>query len=59
VLVDIEADLVIRDDDRVVWAEKMFPVAELARDLAGRLYQPDGERGDFEVDSSLTRSCAQ
>jgi hypothetical protein len=29
----------------------MFPVAELARDLVGWLYQPDGERGDFEFDS--------
>ncbi|MFE9812033.1 hypothetical protein [Streptomyces sp. NPDC005548] len=50
-LVDIEADLVIRDGDGVVWSEMMFPVAELARALADWVYQPDGERGDFEFES--------
>ncbi|MFJ3233694.1 hypothetical protein [Streptomyces sp. NPDC086787] len=50
-LVDIEADLVIRDGDCVVWAEEGFPVAELARALMDWLHQPDGERDDFEFDS--------
>ncbi|MFE6685631.1 hypothetical protein ACFVFQ_04050 [Streptomyces sp. NPDC057743] len=50
-LVDIEADLVIRDGDRVVFAEKLFPVAELARALVGWLHRSDGERGDFDFDS--------
>ncbi|MGW2699033.1 hypothetical protein [Streptomyces sp. NPDC001340] len=36
-LVDIEADLTIRDEDRVVMAEGLFPVAELARGLVGWL----------------------
>ncbi|MCX5103868.1 MULTISPECIES: hypothetical protein [unclassified Streptomyces] len=47
-LVDIEADLIIRDGDQVVMAEKLFPVAELARALVGWL---DGDRNDFEFDS--------
>lgn len=55
-LVDIEADLVIRDGDRVVLAEKLFPVAELAQALVGWLHRPDGERGDFVFDSM---SCAE
>ncbi|MET7745605.1 hypothetical protein [Streptomyces sp. NPDC005385] len=50
-LVDIEADLVIRDGDCVVWSEMMFPVAELARALADWVHEPDGERGDFEFES--------
>lgn len=50
-LVDIEADLVIRDGDRVVLAEEQFPVAELARALVGWLRRSDGERGDFVFDS--------
>ncbi|MFI9230510.1 DUF7878 domain-containing protein [Streptomyces rimosus] len=55
-LVDIEADLVIRDGDRVVLAEKLFPVAELAHALAGWLQRPGGEHGDFVFDSM---SCAE
>ncbi|MFF4038676.1 hypothetical protein [Streptomyces sp. NPDC001816] len=39
-LVDIEADLTIRDEDRVVMAEGLFPVAELARSLVGWLRRP-------------------
>ncbi|MEU9496881.1 hypothetical protein AB0D73_34585 [Streptomyces sp. NPDC048215] len=50
-LVDIEADLVIRDGSQVVMAEGLFPVAELARDLVGWLGQLDGDRDDFEFDS--------
>ncbi|MFF4574417.1 hypothetical protein [Streptomyces sp. NPDC001410] len=50
-LVDIEADLTIRDEGRVVMAEGLFPVAELARSLVGWLRRPAGERGDFEFDS--------
>ena len=50
-LVDIEADLTIRDGDRVVMAEGLFPVAELARALVGWLGRSAGERGDFEFDS--------
>ncbi|WP_338703425.1 GNAT family N-acetyltransferase [Streptomyces sp. Q6] len=50
-LVDIEADLVIRDGSQVVMAEGLFPVAELARALVGWLGQLDGDRDDFEFDS--------
>ncbi|MFF0189159.1 hypothetical protein [Streptomyces sp. NPDC005244] len=50
-LVDIEGDLVIRDGDCLVWAEMVFPVAELARALADWVHEPDGERGDFEFES--------
>ncbi|MCZ0989357.1 hypothetical protein [Streptomyces diastatochromogenes] len=50
-LVDIESDLIIRDGDRVVMAEGLFPVAELARALVGWLGRPAGARGDFEFDS--------
>jgi hypothetical protein len=32
-LVNVEADLAITDGDRVVFAEKAFPIAELARGL--------------------------
>lgn len=49
-LVDIEADLVIRDSAQVVFTEGLFPVAELAPALVGWLHRPDGERGDFEFD---------
>ncbi|MEU6573532.1 hypothetical protein [Streptomyces sp. NPDC046805] len=50
-LVDIEADLVIRDGNHVVFTEGLFPVAELARSLAHWLHQQDSEHGDFEFDS--------
>ncbi|MFD6495177.1 hypothetical protein [Streptomyces sp. NPDC060188] len=55
-VVDIEADLVIRDGDCMVWSEMMFPVAELARALADWVHEPDGERGDFEFESM---SCSE
>jgi hypothetical protein len=47
-LVDIEADLVIADGDRVVWSERLFPVAELAHALALWLLLPGDERESFE-----------
>ncbi|MBB4949695.1 hypothetical protein F4556_005230 [Kitasatospora gansuensis] len=50
-LLDIEADLTISDTGQVVWAEKLFPVAELACELMDWLRTPDGERGDFAFDS--------
>ncbi|MFJ1752796.1 hypothetical protein [Kitasatospora sp. NPDC088134] len=43
-LLDVEADLVIGDGGRVVRAERLFPVAELARELAYWLRVPDGGR---------------
>ncbi|MCO5969605.1 DUF7878 domain-containing protein [Actinoallomurus soli] len=48
-LVDIEADLVLIDGDRIVWSEERFPVAELARQLMQWLQTADGS--DFEFDS--------
>src|SRR5690606_6297793 len=48
-LTDIEADLVIRDGVRIVFAEESFPVAELARALVGWSQRP--ERGGFAFDS--------
>ncbi|MFK8843892.1 hypothetical protein [Streptomyces sp. Ac-502] len=48
---DIEADLVIRDGERVVLAEERFPVAELALALVDWLRRSDSERGDFAFDS--------
>ena len=50
-LVDLEADLVVRDGDRVVFEEGLFPVAELAYALTAWLHRPDDERGDFAFDS--------
>lgn len=50
-LVDIEADMVVKDGNRVVFAEGCFPVAELARELVHWLRRPVGERGDFAFDS--------
>ncbi|MER5880139.1 hypothetical protein ABT119_29985 [Streptomyces sp. NPDC001910] len=50
-LTDVEADLVIRDGDCVVWSETSFPVAELACALTDWLRQPDDERGDFAFQS--------
>ncbi|MFI9808673.1 hypothetical protein ACIHEJ_30680 [Streptomyces sp. NPDC052301] len=50
-LVDIEADLVVGDGERVLFAEGLFPVAELACALVGWVGLPDGERGDFAFDS--------
>jgi hypothetical protein len=48
-LVDIEADLVLRDGNQIVWSEERFPVAELARQLMRWLQDADGS--DFEFDS--------
>ncbi|MET9448631.1 DUF7878 domain-containing protein [Streptomyces cinerochromogenes] len=47
-LVDLEADLTVRDGGRVVFAAQEFPVAELARALVGWLGQevPGGFRFD-------------
>ncbi|MET7289905.1 hypothetical protein [Streptomyces sp. NPDC005573] len=49
-LVDLEADLVIRDGAQVVFAEGLFPVAELARALAHWLRQTDCEHDGFATD---------
>ncbi|MFE5795776.1 hypothetical protein ACFQ8C_24825 [Streptomyces sp. NPDC056503] len=57
-LVDIEADLVISDNGRTVWNEDMFPVAELAYDLARWLRLADGARGNFTFDSSYEQPGA-
>ncbi|WP_371551515.1 hypothetical protein OG266_43940 [Streptomyces sp. NBC_00554] len=50
-LLDIEAELSIREDGRVVWSEEAFPVAELAYHLSLWLQCPDAGRADFELDS--------
>ncbi|MFG2823762.1 hypothetical protein ACGFX4_30600 [Kitasatospora sp. NPDC048365] len=50
-LLDVEADLELRDGDRTVWSERAFPVAELARTLSSWLSLPDRERADFAFDS--------
>ncbi|MGW4442601.1 DUF7878 domain-containing protein [Streptomyces sp. NPDC004682] len=46
-LVDLEADFTVRDGERVVMEEGLFPVAELARELVGWLRGDEAERGDF------------
>ncbi|MFJ4185474.1 hypothetical protein [Kitasatospora sp. NPDC089509] len=50
-LLDIEAELSIRDQGRVVWSEEAFPVAELAYHLALWLQSPAAGQEDFELDS--------
>ncbi|MFE4177051.1 hypothetical protein ACFRR7_34295 [Streptomyces sp. NPDC056909] len=50
-LLDIEAELSIWEDGRVVWSEGAFPVAELAYHLALWLQSPAAGREDFELDS--------
>jgi hypothetical protein len=50
-LLDIEAQLSIWEDGRVVWSEEAFPVAELAYHVALWLQSPDAGREDFELDS--------
>ncbi|MGW4195578.1 DUF7878 domain-containing protein [Streptomyces sp. NPDC005004] len=50
-LVDLEADFVVRDGGRVVLEEGLFPVAELARELVGWRRGADAKRGDFAFDS--------
>ncbi|MFG3527402.1 hypothetical protein ACGF8B_11675 [Streptomyces sp. NPDC047917] len=50
-LLDIEAELSIWEERKVVWSEGAFPVAELAYHLALWLRSPvDGQKG-FELDS--------
>ncbi|MFJ9523776.1 hypothetical protein ACIRPK_36860 [Kitasatospora sp. NPDC101801] len=50
-LLDIEAELSIRDRGRVVWSEEAFPVAELAYHLALWLQSPATGHEDVELDS--------
>ncbi|MEU9321866.1 hypothetical protein [Streptomyces sp. NPDC048295] len=47
-LLDIGAELSIREDQGVLWSEEAFPVAELAYHLALWLQGPDTGREDFE-----------
>lgn len=50
-LLDVEAELSIREAGRTLWAEAAFPVAELAYHLALWLRSPDAGEADFELDS--------
>lgn len=50
-LLDIEAELSIWEEGRVVWAEDAFPVAELAYHLALWLQNPAASQEGFELDS--------
>ncbi|MBC2874674.1 hypothetical protein H7K43_06330 [Streptomyces sp. TYQ1024] len=50
-LLDVEADLSVREDGRTVWAEDAFPAAELAYQLGRWLRGADADRGDFTFDS--------
>jgi predicted type IV restriction endonuclease len=50
-LVNIEADFEVRDGDQVLYAERAFPVAELARELARWKSSPGDDRPDFAFDS--------
>lgn len=50
-LLDVEAELSIWGDGQAVWSEEMFPVAELAYQLALWLRRPDAEHEDFVLDS--------
>ncbi|MEU7281553.1 hypothetical protein AB0A69_22665 [Streptomyces sp. NPDC045431] len=50
-LLDIEAELSIRESGREVWSEEAFPVAELAYHLALWLRSPDAGHADFALDS--------
>ncbi|MFJ4536723.1 hypothetical protein ACIP39_12260 [Streptomyces tibetensis] len=50
-LLDIEAELSICEQGRVVWSEEEFPVAELAYHLALWLRAPTAGREEFELDS--------
>ncbi|MFJ1611086.1 hypothetical protein ACIOHS_48630 [Streptomyces sp. NPDC088253] len=50
-LLDIEAELSIWEQGRVVWSEEAFPVAELAYHLALWLQSPAAGHEDFELDS--------
>ncbi|WP_237305341.1 DUF7878 domain-containing protein [Streptomyces sp. SAT1] len=51
VLLDIEAELSVRENERVLWREEQFPVAELAYHLALWLQSPAAGHDDFELDS--------
>ena len=48
-LVNVEADLAITDGDRIVFAERAFPIAELARGLTRWVATGGGD--DFAFDS--------
>ncbi|WP_432247286.1 hypothetical protein ACRAR1_04250 [Streptomyces sanyensis] len=50
-LLDVEAELSIREQGREVWSEEAFPVAELAYHLAHWLRSPAAGHEDFELDS--------
>ncbi|MFG2814405.1 hypothetical protein [Streptomyces sp. NPDC048410] len=50
-LLDIEAELSIWEEGRVVWSEEAFPVAELAYHLALWLLSPAAGQEGFELDS--------
>ncbi|MFF7280634.1 hypothetical protein [Streptomyces griseorubiginosus] len=48
---NIEADLRVVDGDRVIYAEVLFPVAELAAELSRWLGASPTRSADFELDS--------
>ncbi|MGW7537059.1 DUF7878 domain-containing protein [Amycolatopsis sp. NPDC054798] len=48
VFVNVEADLEVADDGIVLYAEKSFPVAELAVALRKWKARPEASRSDFE-----------
>ncbi|MEV0278897.1 hypothetical protein AB0I22_21280 [Streptomyces sp. NPDC050610] len=50
-LLDIEAELSVWEQGRMVWSEEAFPVAELAYHLALWLQRSAGGHEDFELDS--------
>jgi hypothetical protein len=50
-LLDIEAELSIWEQGRMVWSEEAFPVAELAYHLAFWLRSAAAGHEDFELDS--------
>ncbi|MER5636942.1 hypothetical protein ABT095_08300 [Kitasatospora sp. NPDC002227] len=52
-LIDIEADLSVREQGREVWSEVAFPVAELAYELAHWLRSPGGGQEDFRMKSGV------
>ncbi|GGU46966.1 hypothetical protein [Streptomyces coeruleorubidus] len=50
-LLDIEAELTIWEEGKLVWSEEAFPVAELAYHLALWLQNPAAGQEGFELDS--------
>jgi hypothetical protein len=50
-LLDIEAELSLWEQGRVVWSEEAFPVAELACQLVPWLHGPAADREDFALES--------